>query len=156
MSHLKMSTISFYLLLKVSRFSNTYYNNHYLRQFTELQIYILQDRKKQPYIKIPTQHYTAARSLQQKMAIFTGNLQRFFERLFEWRRFYKVWPIGGARIWMSDCLSGGTNSRIYGSWGASWGSSITVNLIWGFRYIQLKPDTRHRLDGGHNVRTVWN
>ena len=46
MSHLKMSTISFYLLLKVSRFLNTYYNNHYLRQFTELQVIVLQDRKK--------------------------------------------------------------------------------------------------------------
>ena len=75
------------------------YDNLNLRQFTELQFFFPQDRKKkQPYIKIPTQHYTAARSLQQKMAIFTGNLQRFFERLFEWRRFYKVWPIGGARI----------------------------------------------------------
>ena len=71
MSHLKMSTISFYLPLKVSRFSNTYYNDNYLRQFTELQINILQDKKKkQPYIKIPTQHYTAGRSLHQTMPIF--------------------------------------------------------------------------------------
>ena len=72
MSHLKMSTISFYLLLKVSRFSNTYYNDNYLRQFTELQINILKDRKKkkQPYIKIPTQHYAAGRSLHQTMPIF--------------------------------------------------------------------------------------
>ena len=69
-------TISFYLLLKVFRFLNTYYNNHYLRQFTELQVIILQDRKikkkqkKQPYIKIPTQHYTAARSLQKQNGDF--------------------------------------------------------------------------------------
>ena len=112
MSHLKMSTISFYLLLKVSRFSNAYYNNHYLRQFTELQVIILQDRKKKPYMKIPTQHYTAGRSLQQ---FFTGNLQRCLHNLFEWRRFYKVWPIGGAHIRRGACLSGDANSRIYGS-----------------------------------------
>ena len=78
MSHLKMSTISFYLLLKVSRFSNTYYNTHYLRQFKELQIIILQDRKKQPYIKIPTQHYTAGGSLQQKRAILYWKSTKVF------------------------------------------------------------------------------
>ena len=84
MSHLKMSTISFYLLLKVSRFSNTYYNDNYLRQFTELQINIPQDRKKQPYIKFPTQHYTAGRSLHQTMPIFffTGNQHMCFQNLF--------------------------------------------------------------------------
>ena len=27
-----------------------------------------------------------------------------------------------------------------------------VNLIWGFRYMQLKPDTLHRLDAEHIVR----
>ena len=48
-----MSTISFYFLLKVSRFSNTYYNDNYLRQFTELQINILQDRKKSHTSKFP-------------------------------------------------------------------------------------------------------
>ena len=83
MSHLKMSTISFYLLLKVSRFSNTYYNDNYLRQFTELQIHILQDRKKQPYLKIPTQHFTAEISLHQTMPIFfTGNQHKCFQNLF--------------------------------------------------------------------------
>ena len=83
MSHLKMSNISFYLLLKVSPFSNTYYNDNNSRQFTELQINILQDRKKQPCIKIPTQHYTAGGSLHQTMPIFfTGNQHRCFQNLF--------------------------------------------------------------------------
>ena len=91
MHYLKMSTISFYLLLKASRFSNTYYNNHYLRHLQSHNFFSTREKKKQPYIKIPTQHYTARRSLQQKIAIFTGNLQRCFQTLFEWRRFYKVY-----------------------------------------------------------------
>ena len=107
------------------------------------------EKKNQPYMKIPTQHYTAGRSLQQ---FFTGNLQRCFHNLFEWRRFYKVWPIGGAHIRRGACLSGDANSRIYGSWGASWGCSISVILIWVFRYILLKPDTQHRLGAEHILR----
>ena len=70
MSHLKMSTISFYLLLKVSRFSNTYYNNHYLRQFTELQIYILQGRKNSHTSKCPHNTTQQADLCNQKMANF--------------------------------------------------------------------------------------
>ena len=85
MSYLEMSTISFYLLLKVSGFSNTYYNNHYLGQFTELQIIILQDLE------------------------------------------------------MSSQL---THSNVPCS-------SISVILIWGFRYLQLKSDTLRRLDAEH-------
>ena len=111
--------------------------------------YSTRQKKKQPYMKIPTQHYTAGRSLQQ---FFTGNLQRCFHNFFEWRWFYQVWPIGGAHIRRGACLSGDANSRIYGSWGASWGSSISVILIWGFRYIQLKPDTLHLLDAEHILR----
>ena len=42
--------------------------------------------------------------------------------------FITFWPIGGVHIRRGTCLSGGANSRIYCSWGASWGSSINVIL----------------------------
>ena len=75
------------------------------------------EKKKQPYIKIPTQHYTAGRSLQQEMVNFSVNLQQMFffsQNLFKRRRFYKVWPIERAHIRRGACLSGDANSMIYG------------------------------------------
>ena len=77
-----MSTISFHLLLKASRFSNTYYNNDYLRHLPSLNLFLLQERKKQPYIKIPTQHYAAGRSLQQKMTIFLLEIYKGVSRIY--------------------------------------------------------------------------
>ena len=136
--------------MKVSRFFKCFLQQSLLKTIYRVSnYYSTRRKKKQPYMKIPTQHYTAGRSLQQ---FFTGNLQRCFHNLFEWRWFYKVWPIGGAHIRRGACLSGDANSRFYVSWGASWDSSISVILMCGFRYIQLKPDMLRRLDAEHILR----
>ena len=86
MLHLKLSTISFHSWVKVSRFSNAHYNNHCPRQFTELQIIILQDRKKNKKTKNKKNSYSSKfppNTIQQAdlctkyIANFTGSLQRF-------------------------------------------------------------------------------
>ena len=155
MPHFKMSTISLYLQLKVSRFSNTHYNNHYLRQFTELQIIILQDRKKEKNSntsKFPHNTVQQADLCNKKWRFFTENYKGVSRIFLNGGSFIKFWPIGGAHNPRGACLSGDVDSRIYGSWGASWGSSIRFFLIWGLRYIQLKPDTLHSLDTEHILR----
>ena len=61
-----MSTISFYLLLKVSRFFKYLLQQPLLKTIYRVTFFFY---KTEPYTKIPTQHYTAGRSLKQ-MAIF--------------------------------------------------------------------------------------
>ena len=151
-----MSTISFLFTIESFPFSKYLLQQSLLKTIYRVTNYYStrqKKRKKQQYIKIPTQHYTAGRSLQQKMAIFLPEIYKGVSRIFlNGGSFIKFWPIGGAHNPRSACLSGDVDSRIYGSWGASWGSSIRFILIWGLRYIQLKPDTLHCLDAEHILR----